>query len=174
MTLDPQIVGPLCGAFVAGCGAFLAFLRARDRLRYMALCVTATPEQLAVLQRMPVPPPLTAGGPLLLLIVGCLLSVGVPFLSGQAHPVATLERLGVLQREQPSAADRPVDCTACKPPSRCTANGCEGSAAPAPQQPTRARAAAKHPPRLDSSIAEKPGTIDEQPELAALPEWVRR
>lgn len=148
--MDPQIIGPLCGAVVALCGAFLTWLRSRDRARYMAACLAATPEQLALLNKLPAPPPLSAGGPLLLLLVGCLLSVGVPFLAGQAHPLATLERLGVLQ----PAANKPVDCTACRPPARCVRGTCEGAAAPL--QPT--------PPNPVSASAGE----------AALPGWAQR
>lgn len=181
MTLDPQIVGPLCGAFVAGCGAiirvcgtFLSWLRDRARQRWIA----ASPEDREKLG--PIPPPYPDEGraaPTAAIIIGAVLAVGIPFASGRAHPIATLERIGVLQLEHP-AAERPPGCTSatCPAPAHCTASGCEGNALPPPPKPQQgpARASTKHPPRLESAVTQDGASVGEQSALAALPEWVRR
>ncbi len=102
MTLDPQIIGPICGAAVALSGAIIASngtLRMWIRDRARARWILATPEQREQLGPIPPPYPPTGTSPAIALIIGAGLAIGIPFASGNAHPVETLQRLGFISAD---------------------------------------------------------------------------
>ena len=120
MTLDPQIIaqliGPPCGAFVTGCWAFVAYLRYRERMARMA----ASPAQKAAADELPPIPAAPSAGPMLALILGGSLAIGLPVARGQAHP----ERLlGLLPSAQVAEVPAIAECNSVNCPTGKCVNG---------------------------------------------------